>query len=95
MVRHCISPGEDRVHNIYKYTDQIYKIIQFYSDHVRLGPGAREEQTHHDEKLDSSISRTKRVILEKALCNEWDWFCTLTISPDKYKFQINIIIHFL
>lgn len=82
-MKECISPGEDREHTIYRYTDQIYKIVQFYSVRLRLGPGPKEAQTHHDEKLDSSISRARRVILEKALCNKWDWFCTLTISADK------------
>lgn len=84
MVRHCIALGEDRSHTVYKYTDQIYKVIQFYSVFPHYGPGPKEEQTHHDKKLDSSISRTKRVILEKALCNPWEWFCTFTISKDKH-----------
>ena len=87
MQRHCISPGEDRPHSVYRYTDQIYKIVQFYSVYPHLGPGPKETQKHHEKKLDSSISRTKRVILEKALCNSWDWFCTFTISPDKYDRQ--------
>lgn len=49
-----------------------------------LGPGPKETQKHHEKKLDSSISRAKRVILEKALCNHWEWFCTFTISKDKF-----------
>ena len=84
MERYCISPGVDREHTVYKYTDQIYKVIQFYSVRQRLGPGARDKQTHYDEKLDSSISRTRRTILEKALCNDWEWFCSLTISAEKH-----------
>ncbi len=84
MVRHCVSPGEDRVHSVYRYTDQIYKVIQWNRAIAHFGPGPVEQQKHHDTKLDSSISRSKRVILEKALCNPWDWFCTFTISQDKY-----------
>ena len=84
MIRQCVSPGVDRSHSVYRFTDQIYKVVQFYNVYPRLGPGPKETQQHHDKKLDSSISRTKRVILEKALCNPWEWFCTFTISKDKF-----------
>lgn len=84
MVRHCVSPGEDRSHSVYRYTDEIYKIVQWYYVRQHFGPGPAETQKHYDKKLDSSVSRTKRVILEKALCNPWEWFCTFTISESKY-----------
>lgn len=84
LPRQCVSPGEDRPHSVYRYTDQIYKVVQFYSVYPHYGPGPVETQKHHDKKLDSSVSRTKRVILEKALCNPWEWFCTFTISKDKF-----------
>lgn len=84
MVRHCISPGEDRPHTVYRYTDQIYKVIQWNSLVQHFGPGPADQQKHYDKKLDSSVSRTKRVILEKALCNPWEWFCTFTIAESKY-----------
>lgn len=69
---------------MYRYTDQIYKVVQFYSVYPHLGPGPKETQKHSDKKLDSSLSRSRRVILEKALCNSWDYFCTFTISKDKF-----------
>lgn len=84
MVRQCVSPGEDRPHSVYRYTDQIYKVVQFYSVRGHFGPGDPNTHKHYAKKLDSSISRTKRVILEKALCNDWEWFCTFTISKDKF-----------
>ena len=80
---YCWSVGEDRDHTIYRFTDEIYKIVQFYNPRLRLGPGPKNGQKHSEVKLASSLSRSRRVILEKALCNEWDWFCTLTISPEK------------
>lgn len=83
-MRECISPGIDLSHSVYRYTDQIYKVIQFYSVYAHLGPGPKAQQKHYDKKLDPSISRAKRVILEKALCNPWEWFCTFTISESKY-----------
>lgn len=38
----------------------------------------------HDEKLDGSIWRTKSKIFELAICNDWDYFFTGTIDPQKY-----------
>lgn len=85
LVNEPWSPGPDRIHAIWRLTDEIYKVIQFYGD--RSGyTGVRDPalQKHHDKKLDSSLSRTKRVVLELALCNSWDYFCTFTISRDKF-----------
>jgi len=80
------SPSAELIratYNIYRYTDQIYKVVHFKSSNIpcRLGSG---EVKHHDEKLDSSISRAKRNILELALCNDWEYFCTFTITGEKY-----------
>ena len=45
---------------------------------------AASENKHYDKKLESSLSRARRVLLELALCNPWDYFCTFTISKDKH-----------
>lgn len=69
-------------YNIYRYTDQIYKIVHFkLSMPSYRGSG---DVQHHEEKMDSSISRAKRVVLELALCNDWKYFCTFTIDSAKY-----------
>ena len=73
---------EQRKHTVYRFTDNIWKIVQFYDDQERLGPGPAVKHKSYDEKLPASISRAKRVILELALCNPWDYFVTLTISSD-------------
>ena len=79
----CWSPGVELDHSIYRYTDQIYKVVQFKG--LRL-PVLRDHDSfeHHDHKLDPSISRAKRTVLELALCNNWDWFFTCTIDKGKY-----------
>lgn len=38
-------------------------------------------ETYH--KLRESVSRTKRIIWEYARCNQWDYFVTLTLDPEK------------
>ena len=35
-------------------------------------------------KLIDNLSRAKSRVKELALCNDWDFWCTFTISPEKY-----------
>lgn len=37
----------------------------------------------NEEKLSNNISRAKSRVTELALCNQWDFFGTLTLSEDK------------
>lgn len=78
--------GPDRLHNVYRFTEQIYKIVQFnrWSDSPLGFTRNVEDFKHYDIKLDASISRAKRTILELALCNNWQWFCTFTIAKNNY-----------
>lgn len=43
-----------------------------------------ERGTVNDEKLETSILRTKNNIFELAFCNPWDYFFTGTLNPKKY-----------
>lgn len=38
----------------------------------------------NEKKLDCNIRRTKNAIKEIVLCNEWEYFITLTLDPKKY-----------
>ena len=63
------------------YNDDYIKLIW------KLYPGERE-WTHpgrdiHDKKLDESISRARSKIFEYAICNEWEFFVTLTLDKNK------------
>lgn len=74
-------------YNIYRYTDSIYKIVHFRNPRVFVGsekPRKDKPASSLDEKLDASISRAKRIILEYALCNSWEWFGTFTLDKTKY-----------
>lgn len=71
-------------YNIYRYTDQIYKVVHFKSTAPRVGRVDKSKDVHHENKLDASLSRSRRVVLELALCNDWEWFCTFTLSGAKY-----------
>ena len=67
----------------YNYSQGIYKIIKHKVTAPRMFVN-REKFNHYDKKLDSSLSRTRRTILELGLCNEWKYFCTFTLAADKY-----------
>lgn len=79
----CIRP----TYSIYQYTDQIYKIVHFKRSPLVSSFGSSQpvdDSVKHDSKLDASLSRARRSVLELALCNPWMYFCTFTISPDKF-----------
>lgn len=47
-------------------------------------PEFAEKGSRHDVKLSSNLARAKSVVRELVLCNPWDYWCTFTISPDRY-----------
>lgn len=49
----------------------------------RTSASERAPAQSYDFKLQESLSRTKAIAKELRFCNHWDYFCTLTISPDK------------
>ena len=86
-------PGIDDIayvkptYHVYKL-GSIFKIVKFkctavYYDVYQKAAVAPEDDSERS-KLAASLSRTRRMILEKALCNHWDWFCTFTLDKKKY-----------
>lgn len=75
-------------YNIYQL-GSIFKVVKFKNTLVTLSSSidklTRSECNHYDNKLAASLSRTRKLLLEKALCNPWDWFCTFTLDKEKYK----------
>lgn len=59
----------------------IYNYRQRSEEERKITPKGEAGNT---EKLNNSLSRTKNRIFELALCNPWEWFATLTLSPEKY-----------
>ena len=75
-------PGE-RYHSVTQFGANIYKITQHYGMRPYCTGSTRAASQHSDVKLSSSISRTKRFILELALSNEWDYFITMTLDEKR------------
>lgn len=69
-----------------KYNESYYKLSLCRSLRVK---GFEVEQRKrkrgiNEKKLDNNISRARSKIQEYALCNDFDFFVTLTIDPKKY-----------
>lgn len=45
----------------------------------------KDELRRLDGRFYSSVSRSRSAVFEIALCNEWDFFCTLTIDGAKFE----------
>ena len=71
-------------YSIYDYRNGMYKVIRFRSTVPRYISVEARSKKGNDSKLAPAISRARKVVLELALCNPWDYFCTFTISKDKY-----------
>lgn len=72
-------------YRIYRFKGSIYKLVKFKRTAPYVYHGqTKSKESKNEVKFDSSISRTKRLVLEKALCNDWEYFCTFTLSKEKY-----------
>lgn len=71
-------------YTITEFIEGIYKVVRFNRswDSPFLGYD-HEGDSSYECKLDPSLSRARRVVFEIALCNRWDWFCTVTLDQEK------------
>lgn len=78
---------ENDVAILKKYGDEKLKLTLFRSLRIKgvEAPTTPEwiRGTKYTEKLDESISRSRSTIFELAFCNDWDFFCTLTVNKEK------------
>lgn len=81
-------------YNIIYFVDGFYKIVKFHHGFglVRLSADADDldlDSCRGKEKFDSSFSRARKNVFEKALCNPWDWFVTVTLDQSKmYRYDL-------
>lgn len=75
------------------YDDNVeYTNIQVYVDDLTgeeyyvydVEEKKKIQKQENPEKLANSISRSRSTIYELALCNDWDYFVTLTLNQEKY-----------
>lgn len=86
---------EKNITVIKRYNDDYYKLVTFNSlrvDGVELPSDHNKAKkgSTNDIKLLNNISRARSTIFELAMCNDWDFFITLTLSEDKLsKLKLN------
>lgn len=79
------------------YKNDIFTVKQYGEHTVRIAyvqtmreAGWEDLRVHkpkgsvNDEKLTNNLARAKATVREYALCNDWDWWCTFTISKENY-----------
>lgn len=72
--------------NLKRFNESMYKLTYFKTP-VRQ-PGyeikVKKARGSGESKLDNNLSRAKNKVLEYALCNDFEYFVTLTIDKNKY-----------
>lgn len=73
-------------YTIHQYSEDIFKVVAFKgvrdSEYIKLRD--REEEQHYDTKLNEAFCRAKSMVLQYALCNDWDYFFTGTLDKAKF-----------
>lgn len=67
----------------YRYREDLWKRVRVHSDAHVPDPSSRHPVSA-DAKSSDNIRRAQRMIEGYALCNDWDWFVTLTLNG-KYR----------
>lgn len=88
------SKYDTNVLSIKQYGDHIVKVSMLSSCRVL---GFEDDRNFSDKctvnkcKLSNNLSRAKSKVIELALCNPWQFWCTFTLSPQKYdRYNLNI-----
>lgn len=75
------------LYTIRRFNEQIYKIVHFKRScgfATLVFADSDNKDVAGSEKFDASLSRARRMVFEKALCNEWDYFFTGTLDGSKH-----------
>lgn len=73
-----------------QFSDDVYKLVSLnscriagYEDSSLSALKKAERCTANDTKLCNNLSRARSTVYELALCNQWDFFVTLTLDASK------------
>lgn len=86
MNREVISVRPNYVIKGYAETG-VYRVIKFKhtEDFAYISRDKEKSQElENDRKLINNISRARSMVLQYALCNQWQWFITTTLDGNKY-----------
>ncbi len=73
-------------YNIKQYNDDIYKLTYCKKPIKRAGfedkNNIKRSRDVNDEKLSNNVARARAMVFEYALCNDFQYFVTLTLNKD-------------
>lgn len=78
---------------IHKYRDNLYKVVTsplpmgFGTDWMGrpiTGKRAEKSDKSQEARFQNNLSRARISVEEYGLCNDWDYFVTLTLNPEKH-----------
>lgn len=77
------------LYSIHGYREDFYKVVAW-----KRSPNSwlfsPKEHEHYEEKLRSSFSRARSMVLQYGLCNEWDYFFTGTLDEQKFGSRFDV-----
>ena len=83
------------LYTVYFYTDFLYRVVKF-----KRSGGTPCLRDHHDgvelDRFDQSYSRSRSMVLQYALCNQWEYFITITVDPNRFdRWDLDAIYKYL
>ena len=80
--------------NVHKFDNFVYDVDIFTSSEELNNKIQKKQSCKRDSKsnvrLEESIIRTRRLVFEYAMSNNWQYFCTFTIDKNKYnRYNLN------
>lgn len=87
----------DNYYNIKKYNDDYYKLtyckVPIRKSGYELDSDKDYTRDKNDYKLDNNKARARTTVFEIALCNDFDYFVTLTLDGKKYdRYNLHLFI---
>lgn len=80
-----ISETIQPLYTVYYYTDFLYRVVKFKrrTDGIRLSDPDKPDEPPM-EKFMQSYCRARSMVLQYILCNQWDYFITITVSDKNF-----------
>lgn len=75
--------GEYLVYNSVKEYSDMIKIV-IYNEPFKVKPGNGRKKSDHPKVTRSSLLRTKQLLTDLCIENDFDLFCTFTFDPKRY-----------
>ncbi|PKM73902.1 MAG: hypothetical protein CVU91_02315 [Firmicutes bacterium HGW-Firmicutes-16] len=85
-------------YSIKQFNESTYSVTKFkHSGLPSMISHDKDEIKENESKMENAFSRARSMIKQYGLCNDWDYFVTLTLDPKKYnryelgKFKTDLI----